>query len=257
MKLFRKILVVLLFVSMLIGCIKEQRRLCPCRLILDMSSLDSALVSEAKVTVSTTDGYTCDTLCLSDFTEELMLLVPRSGCSLNVYADDDALSEAGKGLTIPYGEQCPSVYMYSAYLDTNHEVVKRSVLLRKNYCRLSICVEDIEHFSFSLGVRGNVSGYDASGFPKRGMFYCSSFQADSSAWDMSIPRQMDDSLLLEVGDGTAVLKTFALGKYIQASGYDWKSPDLKDIAVGIDYTRTKLTVSVKGWDEVYEFDVVI
>ena len=64
-------------------------------------------------------------------------------------------------------------------------------------------------------------------------------------------------MLLEVSDGTEVLKIFALGKYICASGYNWKAADLSDITVGIDYTRTKLTVSVRGWDEVYEFDVVI
>ena len=72
-----------------------------------------------------------------------------------------------------------------------------------------------------------------------------------------MPRQMDNSIVLEVNDGTSVLKTFALGEYISASGYDWSAPDLGDITVGIDYTRTKLTVSVLGWDEVYEFDVVI
>jgi hypothetical protein len=57
--------------------------------------------------------------------------------------------------------------------------------------------------------------------------------------------------------GTSVLKTFALGEYIHASGYDWSAADLEDITVGIDYTRTKLIISVLGWDDVYEFDVVI
>jgi hypothetical protein len=106
-------------------------------------------------------------------------------------------------------------------------------------------------------VRGRVAGYGANGFPINGDFFYDVEDFSAEAWIMYVPRQTDNSLVLEINDGTAVLKTFALGEYICASGYDWNAADLQDITVGIDYTRTKLTVSIRGWDEVYEFDVVI
>ena len=122
---------------------------------------------------------------------------------------------------------------------------------------LSICVEDVEHFPFNLAVRGGVAGYGADGSLVQGEFYYLLKAFSNARSTISVPRQLDDSMVLEVNDGTEVLKTFALGEYIRASGYDWNAADLEDITVGIDYTRTKLTVSVLGWDEVYEFDVVI
>jgi hypothetical protein len=106
-------------------------------------------------------------------------------------------------------------------------------------------------------VRGSVAGYGANGFPIKGDFFYDVEEFSDQVWVMSVPRQTDNSMVLEVNDGTAVLKTFALGEYIYASGYDWSAIELEDITVGIDYTRTKLRVSVLGWDEVYEFDVVI
>ena len=133
----------------------------------------------------------------------------------------------------------------------------KEVELWKNYCKLSICVEDAEHFPFGLAVRGSVAGYGVNGFPINGDFFYEVNEYSSDVWTMSLPRQTDNSIVLEVNDGTDVLKTFALGEYILASGYDWSAANLEDITVGIDYTRTKLTVAVLGWDEVYEFDVVI
>jgi hypothetical protein len=167
------------------------------------------------------------------------------------------MSEPEGGLRIPLGAECPPVYMQSSYLDTDCELLTRQVALKKNYCRLSIYVEDAEHFPFALAVRGRVSGYDQEGKPAVGEFFYGVESVSDVDWVLSVPRQVDDSMLLEVSDDTAVLKTFALGEYINASGYDWNAADLQDITIGIDYTRTKLSVSIRGWDEVYEFDVVI
>ena len=252
-------LVFVVFLGMaLSGCIKEHRGLCPCRLLLDLSSLDTSVVSSARINIVGPGGYVFDgCVGVESFIDETLVLVPKGECWLNVYCGEQGMAVPDKGLQIPYGDECPPVYMQSAFLDTDCEQMNRQVLVRKNYCRLSVFVEDVEHFPFSLAVKGMVAGYGADGTPMDGDFFYKVETVPDEGWAMSVPRQTDDSMLLEVGDGTGVLKTFALGKYICASGYDWKSADLQDITVGIDYTRTKLTVSVRGWDEVYEFDVVI
>ena len=242
----------------LAGCVKERRGLCPCRLSLDFTRLDTSVVASARVNVLGPGGFVYDeSINMNSFLEELLINVPKGGCMLCVHSGERGMVNPDRGLFIPYGKDCPPVYMCAAYLDTECETYRKVVVLRKNHCMLSVLIEDAEHFPFALAVKGGVAGYGADGTPVEGEFFCSVEGFTDAGWVLSVPRQIDDSMLLEIKDGTSVLKTFALGEYIRASGYDWNAADLEDITIGIDYTRTKLTVSVMGWDEVYEFDVVI
>ena len=242
----------------LMGCVKERRGQCPCLLELDFTRLDTSVVESARVNILGPGGFVFDeSVSAEAFVDGMFVNVPKGGCMLCVYYGEQGMAVPEKGLCIPYGEDCPPVYMCAAFLDTECEQYRKVVLLRKNYCMLSICVEDVEHFPFNLAVRGGVAGYGADGSLVQGEFYYLLKAFSNAQSTISVPRQLDDSMVLEVNDGTEVLKTFALGEYIRASGYDWNAADLEDITVGIDYTRTKLTVSVLGWDEVYEFDVVI
>ena len=258
MRQFSNLLLAVVLGMTVIGCVKEHRDMCPCRLSLDFSRLDTSLIKSARVNVVGPGGYVHDeSVGRGQFAEDLQISVPKGGCMLCVYSGEQGMASPDKGLFIPYGEDCPPVHMCAAYLDTECESYRKVVVLRKNYCRLSVLVEDPEHFAFGLAVRGSVSGYGADGAPVKGDFFYDREPFADDEWVMSVPRQTDDSMTLEVNDGTSVLKTFALGEYIRASVYDWNALDLGDITVGIDYTRTKMTIMVQGWDEVYEFDVVI
>ena len=72
-----------------------------------------------------------------------------------------------------------------------------------------------------------------------------------------VPRQMDDSMMLEIRDDPDVLRSFAVGEFIAESGYDWSRPDLEDIEMEIDYSRTGVTFNVSDWKRTISFDVVI
>lgn len=258
MRLFRSLLCRMLLGAVLVGCVKEHRLICPCRLLLDFSELDTSIVSEARINILGPAGYIYDgVLNASSFEDEVLLKVPKGACRLCVYSGEGGLAVPERGLHIPYGDECPPVYMQSVLLDTDCERLRKEVSLYKNHCCMSVCIADSKHFPFGLAVRGRIVGYGADGAPVDGDFFCRVESVSDVDWTMSVPRQVDDSMVLEVSDGTSVLKTFALGEYIRASGYDWNAANLKDITVGLDYTRTKLTISVRGWDEVYEFDVVI
>ena len=74
---------------------------------------------------------------------------------------------------------------------------------------------------------------------------------------LALPRQTDDSLVLEVHDDTGVLRAFALGEYVAASGYDWDADDLKDITISLDYALTRIVIEVGDWREEYYFDVIM
>ena len=63
--------------------------------------------------------------------------------------------------------------------------------------------------------------------------------------------------MLEIDDGTEVLKRFALGEYLVGGGYDWTEDDLEDVKVVIDWSMTAVTLVVQGWDWVREYEIVI
>lgn len=261
MKLFDKYDVMtfslLLSVLFCVSCIKEEREECPCRLIVDLANVDSASVSSVDIVLADDEGFVYMGERMADsYLADEIILVPRDELYLNVsYGADDMMSAAG--LRIPDGEACPPVYLYSALIDASEsEFVRKEVSMRKCHCVMKIYLEGDE-FPFEMSIKGGVCGYDALGFPLSGAFNCLPEWIEGSVYSVTLPRQKDASLLLEINDGTDVLKTFALGEYIKACGYDWTDADLKDLTVGIDYARTQIIISVQGWDEVYEFDIVI
>ena len=258
MRPFSSFLLAVFLGMALCGCVKERRGLCPCILKLDLSRLDTALLSYARINIVGPDGFVYDaTVDAESFMDEMVIQVPQGDCMMCAYSGEQGLASPQRGLCIPYGRDCPPVYMCASYVNTECEQCREVVLLRKNHCQLSVCVEDSEHFPFGLAIRGPVVGYGADGSPVAGDFYCSMDSVADVEWILSVPRQIDDSMILEVNDGTSVLKTFALGEYIHASGYDWSATDLSDVSVALDLEKQHVMVTVSGWDEIVVMDVVI
>ena len=236
---------------------KEDREACPCRLIVDLSGVDSLKIPAVDISVAGMNEFLFSSHKPVGESNEEMILVPRGKAFLNVYHGDGGMTRE-EGLYIPLGSECPPVYMYSALVDTDSEFIRKVVELRKNHCVITLCVEgEREGFPFDLSLRGNVCGYDAAGVPLSGDFIFRPKSDGNMQFMAVLPRQYDSSLLLDIVDGEEIIRTFAIGEYIRASGYDWTEADLKDVTVGIDYSRTRVSVAVQGWDEVYEFDVVI
>lgn len=241
------------------GCVKEDREECPCRLIVDLSEVDTSRISSVNIMLAGYGGLVYEGQRYAEsYLMDDVISVPRDHLFLNVSYGDDNMMTAD-GLRIPEGEGCPPVYLYSAFVDaSDREFVRKSVDMCKSHCVMTIYVEgDGDDFPFDMLIKGNVCGYDGAGHPSPGGFCCAPEMIGESVFRVVLPRQTDASLFLEVNDGTDVVKRFALGEYVKACGYDWTEPDLKDITVGVDYSRTMITVAVQGWDQVYEFDIVI
>lgn len=251
--LFSLLLALLLFG----GCVKENREECPCRLLVDLSEVDSLKIPVVDISVAGANEFLFSSHKPVGESNEEMILVPRGRTFLNVCYGDEGMTRK-EGLYIPVGDECPPVYMYSALVDTDSEFVRETVELRKNHCVMTLCIEgERDDFPFDLTLRGNVCGYDTAGVPLSGNFMYRPKPDENMQFMAVLPRQNDSSLLLDIVDGEEIVRTFAIGEYIKASGYDWTEADLKDVTVGIDYSRTRVSIVVKGWDEVYEFDVVI
>ena len=74
-------------VMLVVSCsVKEDRDMCPCRLVLDMTDVDTLVVKYAEIVVTASDGYGMrDTLEVDAFDEGYMLEVPRGDVGVGVY----------------------------------------------------------------------------------------------------------------------------------------------------------------------------
>ncbi len=272
LKIFRIFLPVLFWGLLASSCsIKEDRTDCPCLLRLDFSQIP-AQEREGVLLLGVREGESGDGSGKEGFSlDEVVnlgavgdvyeLRVPRGGVWVNLWTEtaSDCIGEGG--LVIPFGEDCPPVKMHSAFVETDCETVTETVSLKKNYCRLTVNFsEERTSFPFDIAVRGNVDGYGMNGEPHAGEFSHYMRATLKSATDVScslcLPRQKDSALSLEIAEEASVLKSFALGNYIEGSGYDWSASELDDIVVTIDYARTRLSITVGEWERSYDFDVV-
>lgn len=250
----------LLLMVFLSGCsVKEQREACPCQLVLDLAKIDKDSCNDLRLSVSSADGPIYNQRSVIDeFWPEYTIAVPRSELAVNVYSGEGECFDQTKGIRIPYGEECPRIYMHSSLVDTRYETVRETVEIHKNHCVVDLYLEnDAADSRYELCLKGNVCGYGWDGQPVQGEF---SFRPDGDSdrcYRACLPRQLDASLMLEIDDGSEVLKTFSLGEYIVAGGYDWDAQDLEDLTVHINWTLTSVILTVSGWDWIYECEIVI
>lgn len=257
--MMRGIFTAALVVLFLGSCsVKEDRYSCPCRLSLDFSGVDTDVVGPVFL-LATLDGEVVfsDSVGAAAVKEDYVREVPHGNLRVNAWCAPRERIDEENGVVIPFGCECPPIYMHSFMADTRGEVCHEKVTMSKNHCRLTVRVEGCEEMPYSLTFRGNVDGYDLDGLPSDGDFACVAYPGEAGSSEAVLPRQLDSSLMLEVDDGTSVAKTFAVGEYILASGYDWSSENLEDVTIVLDYYLTYITISVQEWDKEYIYDITL
>lgn len=240
------------------GCsVKEDRSVCPCRLILDFSDVDISSIGSVDLSVTTQDGFEyADEVDSDAFANDYMVSVPRRLVLVTGWAGTDGcLSE--DGVLIPYGSDSPPVYLHLSSVDADCEEVNERIVMHKNYCHMTINMKGEETDSPVLILSSNVNGYEKDGRPSQGDFRYEVSPDEDRAACLDLPRQVDDSLILEIDDGTGVVKRFPLGEYVAESGYDWTAPDLDDITIDLDLAVTHVSLTIQGWETEHKFDVVI
>lgn len=243
------------------GCnIKEDRRDCPCRLILDFGNVGIGTKDSLELYLTSSSGlvwsFRLDSAALND---GLLVEVPRTSLKLMAWCGGDGMT-GRDGMVIPLGTPCSQVYMYSAEMEALGDVCRDTLVMRKNHCVLTVLFRKDDDSDLSLSIRGNVCGYDAFGTPVEGEFLAEVVRDSSvnvGCPQVTLPRQCGGELYLDVEDETGDVKSFPLSEYMKIAGYDWESPDLSDMMVTIDYVQTSITLEIQGWDEEFFFDIVI
>lgn len=234
------------------GCsVKEDRRACPCLLTLEMEGLP---VSPVFLDVSG-DGFSRTESIYADTV--LVLPVPKGDVSVSVTGG--ALTGADGAVRIPEGEEAPPLYLFHAALDADVERITVPVLLRKQFCALELVFSGPSGFGppFEVEVEGSVDGWLRDGNPSAGTFRRRVLPDADGRAILRLPRQGDDSLLMHIVFSDRVIRTFALGSYIAASGYDWSAPDLADLTLRVDLSVTSVTLSIDLWSVTEEIEVWI
>ncbi len=238
--------------------VKEDRTPCPCLLDIDFMCPDMPDLKEAGLVVTSSEETVwTDTVDLMRTRSSYQVPVPRTDIHLRAWSGAGELA-SDQGVLIPFGEDCPKIYMHDSDLRASGEYYHETVTLRKNHCVMTLVTEGEGRISADLRLKGNIAGYDAFGRPLKGDFeFLLSDGGLEEGYIAVLPRQTDASLTLEVDDGKGNCKIFALGRYIVSSGYDWTAPDLDDVTITLDYALTEVRLVISGWESVYRYDVEI
>ena len=249
-------------ISCLLSClscsVKEDREACPCWLMLDFRENDTVSVRSAELLLSASEGfYLSDTLSCRDFDEEYRVPVPCGELNVQAWCGGEGCVRPAEGLKIPYGCDCPEVYMSFFNMVVKGEEMRRNVSLKKNHCTATLYIKSDDSFPYRLIIKGDVDGYGADGTPSHGDFMYELELHDGMVGYVVLPRQFDDSLCLQVWEEDTLLKSFTLGRYISMVGYDWTAEHLEDLTLSLDYTHNIIGISIGEWDREHHFNISI
>ena len=246
---FLRILLPLLLVP---SCsVKENRAVCPCGLTLELAGLPVCPV----VLGVAGEGYSWTEVVHADTV--LVLPVPKG--EVTVSAVGGALAEGDGSVRIPEGEEAPPLYLFHADVSTDAEQVVLPVLLHKQFCTLELTFKGPPGYAppFEAAVEGFYGGWAPDGSPAPGPFSRRLLPGSDGRAILRLPRQGDDSLLMHIIFSDQVVRTFALGTYIAAAGYDWSAPDLEDLTLTVDISLTSVTISSDLWTRTEDIELWI
>ena len=256
MRRFNIILVVLL--PLLASCsVKEDRDECPCWLQIDLSTC-SHFADRVSLKGWTSASPVFGVQVLSeDFSSAHEEEVPRTMVSYCATSGLDASRNSGMSVVIPEGEQSDRLYAYRADVQAYGETAYDKVSLHKQYAAVAVKIGDGGN-GCSVHVRSRWNGLDLVSLkPLAGAFEFTPELTEEKVWYFRLPRQGDDSLVMEITDRSGNTYPYDLGDEIRRTGYDWSAVDLDDIMLGVDYASGKLTIEVIPWEEGLVYDEII
>lgn len=239
------------FVYLALSCtVLEDRGICPCRLTF----ASDVNWKDVSVSMSLSDGSTNEIVipflngyCLEIIRDEIRYSVAR-----NV---GDESTEC-LSWVVEEGDDFPALYLSVSEVDTRCEEVTEIVTMHKVYCKINVRVDcgDGDRV-VAMRVRSNVSGYGSRGECVLGAFvHVPELRANGIA-EFKLPRQVDNTLAVEVEFEKSGSAVFPLGLYMERSGYDWNEPDLQDAEVEFSVSSRLFRINTSQWRRTLTFDL--
>ena len=243
----------------LVSCsVKEDRSDCPCYLEVDLSY---ARAESVQLRGWTSREVFSDAIPAKSFKAFHEYMVPRGQVRVTAIGNTFELVPQGYALTIEEGHQMDSLFACSDLVDTQGEIARNEVLLRKNFATIGIDFKDEDdgRTAYDLLVSGTVFGVDIRTLePVDGRFRCEPDPVEEGrGYSFRVPRQKDESLKLTLSYAGKPLEVIDLGYLIARSGFDWNSADLGDVSILCDLPAHTFTITVKEWEGPVTFNITI
>lgn len=237
--------------------IKEDRGPCPC--FLDIYLENAAEFSkEALLTgwSAAGDGLYRVNVDVHDYEGSYYETTVPKGFNSSCALLGATLSRVqGNRVIIPFGRGCDHYYAHChENIDCTGEFAEDHLQIHKQYAMLYLQTStEMADFLGDLRfvVIGEVNGMTLDTLsPTQGEFRCEAVLNENGNWEICLPRQLDDTLRLEVYDGSGKLyATYELGRMIARTNYSWAKLDLDDIYLTIDLNpHVMLKLSINDWD---------
>ena len=243
--------------------VREDRSACPCLVVLDCSAVDAEVLAgsgceELRWILSAEDFRREGTFPADDLGEGCIVETPRGAqARLTATAGDDGRFDPDAGLRIPEGESCPPLFAFLSSVDASPPEVRVPLILFKRHAVLEIRLRGLLQEGLAYAVLGGVCGYGPDLDPVRGPFRVSLSPDGEGRCRITLPAQTDGSLVLCVYRYGELDRIFAIGEYILDSGYDWEAPDLRDIALEIDYVDGTARINIDQWSKTIYFSIAV
>lgn len=156
-------------------------------------------------------------------------------------------------LLIPSGKPGDRIWAYSGEpVNAEGETAEDHIVLHKQYADIHIRINDLAERTDELVLHaiGNTEGISVLSLePEKGPFSCFAEKDGDDHWILTVPRQYDYSLKLELFLNGILKRTVSIGELIKNSGYSWSEEDLADIYISISpFNRSGIEISIRGWD---------
>lgn len=250
---------ILLFMIMMtmIGCtVKEDRSDCPMPLTVVPGIRAVAVPVRYHLKSEGETAWNGVFVCEAD--SSVSIEVPRRYLeSFASYSKTDYYDPDGNYI-IPSGSDCPEIWTHSAVLDATKPLVSDTVDLYRSCACITFIVRGSGSRGQTMGLVGEVCGFLRDGRPAVGAFHCRAGEAGSidgsGRWTICVPRQSDDSLVLEM-ESSGIYRLFPVGHFLDESGYDWTARELEDVTIEIDYASYHVRVRTNAWEHTLTFDI--
>lgn len=249
-------LLVLLSLALPSCCVKEDRTVCPCRLIVDLSGCgdrDKALTIRA----CAESEFFSRTARPMDYPDGLEEKIPKGMVLLTAMSSGSSETVTGNRIHVRQGCMPDSIYTYSHSFEALVETIRDTVLMHKQFATVYLTMDnvgnEITDYPYRLLVRTDCNGLDAGSVEAiGGPLDFEPEQVGDRSFTFRLLRQRGEGIQLELLDrsrpGSVPVEVINIGRSILETGYDWNAEDLQDIRIAIGYAQTGISVEVRSWE---------
>jgi len=253
--------------------VHEDRRVCPAFLRFEVKNTKSLLPSRS-VSFEVRSSGNGDRLGRDDQSLEVLgsddyrMAIRKDLVDVGGITGGAHGKLSGTRYTYPVGSPSDTIYHFHVHgIDATGEEATVPVVLTKEFSRLTVLFDhdETEDFIYDIRIRGNTCGLDLmTGEPLEGNFSVIPYNPSKGAFTTVVPRQRDDSLIIEIWANAnnptenGHLEDIELSKYLgYIPGFSWGMADLVDITVRIDYVRASFEVWIEDWQIGRIFNYII